>query len=184
MAEPKDVYNDQVRRRLAEIRASAGVPSSQVSLEVLYMLPGEFLRQYEQLFGRALKADGGEAARNGQQQAMAAVGKALVRGGSGTRPNTSQVGPSARGNGRRFKKSFIVQDERALRLKSLMDKRLRRIAQEIDHELAALNTSTKTEWVAEVGSNKRSLQCHDCKMFLQYGWQYCPQCGLNRDAVA
>jgi hypothetical protein len=147
-----DAYDDKLRTRLAEIRASAGVPHSQISLEVLYFLPQAFLTQYQEMFVRALKSDGGEDQRNRSQQEAGQVEKAA--GGS---------------TGRRYKKSFVVLDEKALDLKSTIDKRLRMVARDIRAGLAG-----ESEEAREAGGPTR---CGRCGTFISRGWKYCPKDG-------
>jgi hypothetical protein len=155
LAEPGvDMIDDKVRARLAEIRASAGVPHAQITLEVLYFLPKAFLQQYADMFTRAVKADGGEDARNRSQHEAGEVGKA--------------TGGSSGGAGKRYKKTFVVLDEHALELKTGIDKRLRMIARDIEGGLSGQ--------VAE----KRTSQCSSCGMFLQLGWKFCPKDGSSQ----
>lgn len=150
------VHDDKVRQRLAEIRAAAGVPHSQISLEVLYFLPRDFIVQYSELFSRAVRADNGEGARAAAQQAQAQVGKAQ---GGATPPL------------RRHKRAWFIVDQRALNAKTRIDKRLRRLAVEINEELADLGGTEA----------KPQLQCKGCRLYLQDAWKYCPQCGKDRD---
>lgn len=153
--------DDKLRVRLAEIRASAGVPHSQLALEVLYFLPAAFLGAYEELFRAAVKSDGGEGNRNTSQQQAADVGKAEgVRGG-------------AKPQKKRYKKTFVVLDERLLNAKTRFDKRLRGLAREIEREL-----------LGEVEGAGEQPKCTNCARFLPYntGWKYCPGCG--HDIVA
>lgn len=145
--------DDRLRTRLAEIRASAGVPHAQLALEVLYFLPKGFLDAYANLFTTAVKADSGESARNQSQQDAGELGKAR---GNGAKP------------GRRYKKSWIVQDEKALQLKDRVDKRLRAMAGDIAGELAGGDGPA------------HQANCVGCRTFLQVNWRYCPRCGKDR----
>jgi hypothetical protein len=147
-----DALDDKVRARLAEIRAAAGVPHSQISLEVLYFLPKAFLTQYEQMFTRALKADGGESQRNASQHEAGQVGKA--------------TGGRTGGAGKKYKKTFVVLDERALHLKTGMDKRLRMIARDIEAGLLGTTVEAK------------QANCGSCGMFVKADWKFCPMDGM------
>jgi hypothetical protein len=146
-----DAWDDKVRTRLAEIRASAGVPHAQVSLDVLYFLPEKFLRAYETMFTKALRSDGGEDQRARAQAEAGQVGKAS--GGSG--------------GGRRYKKTFVVLDEKALDLKGQIDKRLRMIGREVETVLAG----------GEVDRAER--RCPSCGTFVQARWNFCPLEGVR-----
>lgn len=146
-----DQLDDKVRARLAEIRASAGVPHAQVALDVLYFLPKAFLDQYADMFTRAVKSDGGEDARNRSQVEAGEVGKA--------------TGGTTGGAGKRYKRTFVVLDERALSLKTGIDKRLRQIARDIEVGLSGVEVKAST------------AQCGSCGMFLQARWKFCPMDG-------
>lgn len=173
MSRNEDAYSDTLRKRLADIRASAGVPHNQVALEVLYMLPGDFLRQYSALFSAALKSDGGESARAQQQQDGAVVGKTKSLGKTGR-------GPTVQGGQRRWKQAWTVQDDRMLALKTRIDKRIRAIGREIHEDMLDL-----TEGAAQLESRRHiGLQCCSCKTFLDAGWKFCPQCGHNQSQAA
>lgn len=142
--------DDRLRARLAEIRAAAGVPHAQLSLDVLYFLPKGFLDQYADMFTRAVKADGGEDARARAQQAGGDLEKAR---GTGAKP------------AKRYKKAFVVQDEKALNLKSQVDKRLRHIARDIEMVLSG----------GEI--DRANSRCPSCGTFIQSRWKYCPMDG-------
>lgn len=146
-----EILDDRLRVRLAEIRSAAGVPHSQVSMEVLYFLPKDFLDKYVEVFTRALKADSGESVRNNSQQQAGDLGKATGRGAKPAK--------------RRWKKSFIVQDEKLLLVKTQVDKRLRALAR----EMATLLEGGDVE--------KPTAQCSSCRTILRTSWRYCPQCG-------
>lgn len=146
--------DDRLRGRLAEIRAAAGVPHAQISLEVLYFLPKGFLDAYAELFTRALKADGGEGARGEAQQQTGALGKARVIGAGGAKPLK-----------KRFKKTFVVQDEKLLAVKTMVDKRLRALAREVETLLAGGEVEAATE------------TCGKCRVVVKTSWRYCPRCG-------
>lgn len=148
--------DDRLRGRLAEIRAAAGVPHAQVSLEVLYFLPKGFLDQYQELFSRALKADSGESNRNQSQQDIGVLGKAVAHRG-GAKPQK-----------KRFKKAFVVQDERLMDVKTRVDKRLRGLAREIETQIAGGEAEKKTE------------VCTGCHQIVASSWRYCPGCGKSQ----
>lgn len=143
-----DALDDKVRSRLAEIRAAAGVPHAQVSLDVLYFLPEKFLNAYADMFTKALRADGGEDARARSQHEAGEVGKA--------------TGHHFGGSPRRYKKAFVVLDERALELKSTIDKRLRAVAREIETILAGGE------------AQKKEVRCPSCGAYVQARWNFCP----------
>lgn len=135
------------------------------------MLPADFLRTYSSLFSAALKADGGESSRAKFQEEAAKVGKKKVLGKNGN-------GPTVQGGAKRFKRNWVIQDERMLALKTRMDKRIRSLAREIYEEMLDIAESSGASVL-----NRRTpigLQCCSCKMFIDTGWKYCPQCGHNQ----
>jgi hypothetical protein len=148
-----DPLDDKLRTRLAEIRAAAGVPHAQVSLDVLYFLPEKFLNAYQTMFMRALKSDAGEDQRARSQAEAGEVGKA--------------TGGTTGGAPRRYKKAFVVLDERALDLKTQIDKRLRMIGREVETVLAG----------GEV--ERADRRCPSCGTFVQNRWKYCPLEGTS-----
>ena len=70
MPDPRDAIEREVQRRLTDYLVSAGVPQGRISLEVLYMLPTEFTRAYEELFSLSLKegVTGGYHEGDGKRQ--------------------------------------------------------------------------------------------------------------------
>ena len=152
---------DKVRSRLAEIRAAAGVPHAQISLEVLYYLPPRFLAAYADLFSRAVVADGGMGGRGASAADAGAVGKAAVtKDGSG---------PTVQGGAKTFKKTFVVLDERCLDVKQAIDKRLRMMGKEIEGLIAGV----------EVDRTGTATRCVGCGAFMQPTWLHCTRCGLR-----
>lgn len=152
---------EKVRSRLAEIMAAAGVPHSRISLEVLYYLPPRFLNAYADLFSRAVVADGGMGGRGESGAATGELGRAsVVKNGSG---------PTVQAGGKRFKKSFVVLDERCLDVKSGVDKRLRLLGKEIEAMVAGVEVDT-------AGSRTR---CGSCGGFTQPNWVFCARCGTR-----
>lgn len=148
------MLDDKVRQRLAEIRAAAGVPHSQISLEVLYFLPERFIRAYGDLFTHALKSDGGEDSRARSQAQAGDLGKATGKGAK---------------EGRRYKKGFVVLNERLLDQKSAIDKRLRMMARDIEAVMLGQEI------------HKAPQRCPSCGTFVQGRWKYCPMEGTALD---
>lgn len=115
----------EVQRRLVDAMVSAGVPQGRISLEVLYFLPTDFVRAYRKLHEAALLetvagAGGGDPGR------------------SPAKGRTVGEGLKARAGGRRYRTWWSIRSERAFRLKGSVDRKLLRLAKEIDRELADL----------------------------------------------
>lgn len=124
---------NEVRRRLADALAAAGVGQGRVSLEILYMLPPEFVRAYTRLFDQALKeelASGGGGDRD-ENVRKAIKGKPRLKA-RGKERGWSQ---GARAGGRRYKNHWVVRDEHAFKVKASIDRKLQRMVREIEREL-------------------------------------------------
>lgn len=151
----------RVEARLTEIFASSGIGTDRAAMELLYLMPKDFLQVYEELFERALKLGGGSA--TGSLKETAEVGKANAgrSGDRGTRPMVT--------DGKRYKQYWVVKDDNALEIKKGLDKRLRRIAREIRAEM---NTG-------EGGARGRD-GCSRCGKMMADGWLFCAWCGQDR----
>lgn len=171
--------DDKVRSRIAEIMSSAGVGYNSISLEVLYLLPREFIDRYIQLWENALgptmSAPGDKMNRDGE------LGKAKTE----TRLKGKVNGAGAGGVGKRLAKSFSVKDEAAFRLKDRIDKRLRSIARDIREELLIIeDRNLRTRDMARLSDNEEGgndivvLQCKKCGRIMQRGYKFCPYDGL------
>jgi hypothetical protein len=155
--------DEALTRRLTEIMSSAGVDSSRASLEVLYLLPREFLRGYAELFERALKlGEGGGGARGGEGELeKRAAGRAVDKG---KRP---MLGGGS--GAKRYKEYWVVKDEGALNLKTRVDKRLRGLGREVMLELSEGKDSE--------GSR---IRCGRCGRIMSKDWNFCAGCGNHR----
>lgn len=175
----------EVRRRLTEMAAAAGVPHSRASLEVLYLLPDAFLRVWTELFDAALKlpdspqgkgvADG-ELGKASSNETMRGTHKGLRtdsgKEGGGSAPHLGGGAPKKGPGG------WVVKDTRALELKGKMDKRLRSMAREIRRELAGAGEGGTAD-----SGRARILQCGGCGRIAETTWLYCPHCGGKFGAV-
>lgn len=171
MTEHQSNIEGEVRRRLTEMAASAGVPHSRASLEVLYLLPDAFLRVWVELFDKALKlpdSPQGKGVVDGE------LGKApsnspMPGSHKGLRVNSgAQAGSGTHLGGGAPKKGpngWLVKDQGALDLKAKMDKRLRSMAREIRRELAGVE-----------GEEAKVLFCSGCGRIAEPRWNYCPHC--------
>lgn len=159
--------DDKVRIRLAEIMSSAGVGYNSISLEILYMLPREFVDRYIELWHQALgptiKAPGDGMARDGE----------LGRAPTETRLKGKVVGTGAGGAGKRLARAFSLRDEKAFNFKDRIDKRLRAIGRDIRDELRLIEDRLQTgsEGVVNV------IRCGRCGKIMAEAFKFCPYDG-------
>jgi hypothetical protein len=145
-------------RVLREIASSAGLPQNRVSLEVLYLLPTEFIEAYTTLFFTALREDA--KGTNLEPRAGVKAGK--------TKPGKMSY---IQGEGtKRYRNAWTIRNEKALKLKTEVDRRLRDITQDIELGLKANRGK---------GSGEAPLRCNGagCGRYIRVEWIYCPNCG-------
>lgn len=143
---------EEIRRRYAaELLSSGGLVEGRLSLEVLFLLPSEFVVSYTGLFNRAL-------VEQASVQRREALGRATVKTGGG-------LGGKA-GTGKKHKEYWSIKDERAFDLKTAVDKAL--------HELAK-------DMQTGGGGKSHTQQCSGarCGRFMKKGWRFCPNCGTE-----
>lgn len=159
--------DEKIRTRLAEIMSSAGLGYNQISLEILYLLPAEFVNRYIWLWEKALGPAGSGDARGQQLARDANLGRAQTK----TAAKGNKIGAGAGGQGKKFKRiGMSIRDERALELKSRIDRRLRSIARDIrNFELDDRDSS----WLSE----KKTAQCASCGRIMDESWVHCPYDG-------
>lgn len=159
--------DDKVRIRIAEIMSSAGVGYNQISLEILYMLPRQFVDRYIDLWTQALgplvKAPGDGMARDGE----------LGRAPTETRLKGKVVGTGAGGAGKRLARAFSLRDEAAFNYKDTIDKRLRSIARDIRDELRLIEDRTTRDAVEAM----LVTRCGRCGKVMSNAWLFCPHDG-------
>lgn len=144
--------------RFADLAASAGVPYTQISQQLLFFLPPDFVHTYEDLFHRAFagKDDGGINARGQATAEQATIGKATGKGLAG-------LGGAKR---KTFKRYWVIADETAVHLKGRVDRRLRLIARDITAEL---NQQPEVS----------APSCASCGRRISTDWSFCPYDGIK-----
>lgn len=165
------------RRSMAyELRESGGLSSGRLGMEILYLLPDDFVQLYGALFHRALNV--------GDESVMAAHGKggvdkAIGRTGMATehdeRGRDRGSGAQASGTGKKWKEQRIpIGSEAMMRVKQGVDKELMVLASRMKGALANKDGEGK-------GEEQKGLQCINgvCRSFLKPGWGYCPRCGIQ-----
>lgn len=178
--------DDKLRTRLAEIMSSAGLGYNQIALEILYLLPTEFIQRYIWLWEKALGPAGGGDARGQQSARESNLGRAEV--------SSSDRGlkPSVGAGGKRYKKIFVIRDEKAFALKDRIDKRLRAMAREIRTNLEGLEENERTgtrdgdmgkgRKGKGVGEREITTQCSRCGKIVSMAWAFCPFDGTSLQA--
>lgn len=178
----------EVQRRLTAALAAAGVSQGVLTREVLFMLPNDFVRAYVQLFDRALKES---VVSSGAGRGVNA-GTPVVRGPKGgevmvnlqsnsvmEKHDTRQVRgelPMKGGGGKRFKQHWIIRDEEALKIKSSVDRKLRRIASGIARDIAR---ESQGVMVIECKGCTTKVDCET----LGFIPRFCPKCGIAYTAA-
>ncbi len=158
----EDAIEREVQRRVANVLASAGVPQGQLNLEVLFMLPPEFVRAYTRLFDRALleSVKGGKGPDHGTPKKVDPKWKGKI------------VGAGAGGAGKRYRTHWLIRDEQAFRAKGSIDRKLRRLTGDIEKILGA--------------PDGHELKCSRCntditaaKDVMAGNLRFCPSCGCD-----
>lgn len=163
----------RLRRRLAEVLSDAGVGGGRVAIEVLYLLPPEFVRGYTDLFHRALDAsDGGMGGRN---DAKAALGKAVGK--------RTEAGPGSAKRSGKNRGVFPVRNDKALGEKDRIDRALRKLARSMRDGGGA---DTGKMLVSRCGEDPRTGEVDEaggvgsCGKWVETGWRFCPNCGRKQ----
>lgn len=165
MGVDRKALDNAVRDRLTEIFAAAGLSSNRAALELLFLLPRDFLETYEKLFERALKLDGASAA--GALKNAAVLGKSK----GGTSATTGRKTQLSSGGGKKYKTFWLIKDDGALALKHTLDKKLRRLGREVQNDLDDLQD------MADGVEVKGKCRCGRCGMIMAKDWNFCPGCG-------
>lgn len=133
--------DEQVRRRLQEILTRSGVDEGRVALEVLYWLPEEFIKDYIQLFQKALSL--GDENHGAGEEAKA--GKAKVSSKRRGKPKSM----AAQGGGKKYYKGeWVVKDDNAFEVKRRVDRKLRRVVNDTMRAVRAEEHAKKADQIS------------------------------------
>lgn len=182
------VKNDKREREdlkiavLREIASSGGLPQNRVSLEVLYLLPTDFTEKYTELFFEALREDakGVEYESRAGEMTDKKLG-AGARKRKGVKGTGGPIGPVAGEGSKRYRNAWTVRNERALRMKTDIDRDLLRLAGDIEQGL-----KDRTQGGSGGGMTRVAARCvgKGCGRFMRNEWRYCPSCGTVRRAAS
>lgn len=166
----EDGMDEKLRRRLAEVLSSAGVNANRVALEVLFMLPAEFVRGYSDLFHRALNT--GEDGMGERNDSKAELGRAAGK--------RTEEGRGAARKGKGSRGVFSIRSDKALGEKERVDRQLRKLARQMRD---AGNAGTGKETVARCGEGVEQ-EALGCGRWVESSWKYCPHCGKDQKKAA
>lgn len=171
-----DPYYRGRRDALRELAESGGLPSAQLGLEILYLLPDDFVKGYQEIFHAAMQGGRGEAisGRGGGIEKSGGA-KGIVLG--------SEVGAQASGTGKRWRSrtSEGVGSEKALDVKQSVDTELRLIMDQAQRALRSKADKGKLPAQCRGSLEGRNGVMKKCRRFLRPGWNYCPSCGTGKD---
>ena len=168
------------RDALRELHESGGVAEMQLGLEVLYLLPDEFVTFYQQLFHRALRGADGQAISGkggGIEKSTGRKTTGIVLG--------SETNLQVAGTGKRYKNpAGSIGSEKALKVKEGIDKELMALVGIGLRRLSQLNQPDSNRGTAGQDAGQcrgsklgRNNETKRCGRFLKAGWEYCPSCG-------
>jgi hypothetical protein len=162
----EDHIQDEVRRRLAAHHAAAGVPSQQIALEVLFLLPSEFVRAYSELFWKALGDPISPQGDGGKDE-----GRVKARGISNSPMNTRKMRGAQSGGKRFVARVWPVRSEEAVKAKNNLDKRLIRAVEDAHKTLRTAQDRSGQVDDEAAGAVK---QCQSCGVLQNRTWLRCP----------
>lgn len=188
------------RRSLAyELRESGGLSSGRLGLEILFLLPDEFITFYTDLFHRAL-SDG--VGNQGKGSSKSATGSGedqdlrIAKGRTGTVLGSDNR-LQAQGSGKKYRNTtLVIKDERALKVKGSVDRALRDLVHSATKSLKrGIREDSNTD---DTPRSKASIEdkpaptipgngstlpgtCRNttCHSFLRESWNFCPRCGTS-----
>ena len=174
------------RRSMAyELRESGGLSSGRLGLEILYLLPDDFVQFYGALFHRSLSVGDGSVMHGRSGGVDKAKGNSGTVLGSDTRLQAS-------GSGKKYKNTpLMIGNEDMLKLKQRLDGRLVQLQREFAEYMGIglqgssrdVGQSQALGGEAQVSRTSMpvTIQCRNtrCRSFLKREWDYCPRCGTG-----
>lgn len=140
-------------------------------------IPDNLVMMYEALW---IKTYGSGAGYIGDPNSLTpdkAGGNQMKMAGSDERVHRG-VAKSGRAGSNAARKT-IIKDERAFEFKRKMDKRMRRMASEIEEWIRSSKVMGVD--VTEGGSGEVSVpRCEGCQSFVDREWRFCARCGVRR----
>jgi hypothetical protein len=157
----EDRVAEEVNKRLTLAASAAGVDRGRIEIEVLFLLPPEFIRRYRELFDRALADPIRPTGDGGKDE-----GRVKASGRSSGDPLKARTMGAAQAGKRFVAGSWPIRDERALELKKKLDRQLITLAGDT---LALMSMGA-----AGVEKANPPRQCDICGLFQKPEWVRCP----------
>ena len=155
-----DRVAEEVNKRLTLAASAAGVDRGRIEIEILFLLPPEFVRQYKELFDRALADPVKPTSDGGKDEGRI---RASGRTGDGLHVRTM----SAAGGGKRFVAgTWPIRNEQALELKRKLDRQIIALVRDA-LELVSMRAG-------DLEKQKPPSQCASCGLFQKPEWVRCP----------
>jgi hypothetical protein len=159
----EDRVEEELRRRMTAVASAAGVDRGRIELEVLFLLPPEFVRLYQALFRRALADPVAPIGDGGKDEGR------IKASGKPNDPMKARSMGGASGGKRFVRGAWPIRDEAALQAKTLLDRRI----------LAAIRQTWDTLVPPSLGAAPAESQtvprrCAECNLFQRSEWKRCP----------
>jgi hypothetical protein len=123
----EDKIEERARRRYRDMLASAGVSEADIGKEILFLLPTEFVRMYQELwdlaYGEVLGSPGGGGRDEGR------IKRSGSAKGKGSEMKTRKMSGAAGGGKRYTPHATIIRREEAVDAKIKLDRKLVRAAE-------------------------------------------------------
>lgn len=178
----EDQKDEDLRRRYREYLSAAGVDHGRVAIEILFMLPAQFVRLYAEIYDAALKSTmsggtGRSAEEGGIVRAESGGGGKRGDGGLHTRimpeAKARKMAPATADR--------MLRNNAALDLKGRLDRRLVKAAEDCVEGIRAARNADG-EAIPEISgqtrnggnTDKERMRCPECGRGMATGWVRCP----------
>lgn len=161
-----DRVEEEIRRRITRAASAAGVERGRIELEVLYLLPPEFVRVYRQIFDMALSDPISPQSDGGKDE-----GRVKASGRPSDPMRARSMGAAAGGGKKYVRGAWPVRSEAALEIKVRLDRKILAAVRESWETLVTRDTAIGA---AEAGAKTVPIQCAECARFQKAEWLRCP----------
>jgi hypothetical protein len=162
-----DKVEDEVRRRMVEILGSGGVGRGRISLEVLYLLPTQFVSMYRELFDRAFSDPIKPQTDGGKDEGRV---KKPIKGD----PVRNISASGAQSGSKKFRTgAWPIRSEEAVEAKRKLDRKLVKATEEA--LVAARRKPLRAAgYQDELVPTDDLRRCERCGQFQSKNWKRCP----------